>query len=58
MEVPTVEPRDGDALEEDEEQQAHAAGRVVIKQLEHVQASLETGNKKSEINQVKMNKMR
>lgn len=38
----TIEPGDGDTLEEDEEEQAHAASRVVVKQFEHIEATLVT----------------
>lgn len=41
----TVAPGYGDALKEDQEQQAHATGRVVVKQLEHVDSALVTGRK-------------
>lgn len=36
----TVEPGYGDALKEDQEQQRHSAGRVVVKQFEHIEPSL------------------
>lgn len=37
----TVKPWDGDALKEDQEEQAHPASGVVVKQLEHIQAALQ-----------------
>lgn len=37
----TVKPWDGDALKEDQEEQAHPASGVVVKQLEHIQATLQ-----------------
>ena len=37
----TVKPGDGDTFKEHEEQQAHAAGRVVIKKLEDINAPLQ-----------------
>lgn len=36
----TVEPGYGDALKEDQEQQRHSTGRVVVKQFEHIESSL------------------
>lgn len=36
----TVAPGYGDALKEDQEQQAHAAGRVVVEQFEHIDSAL------------------
>lgn len=38
--VHTVTPRYGDALKEDQEQQTHPAGRVVVKQFEHIDSTL------------------
>lgn len=38
--IHTVEPGYGDAFKEDQEEQGHAAGRVVVKQFEHVQSTL------------------
>lgn len=38
----TVAPGYGDAFKEDQEQQAHAAGRVVVKQFEHIDSTLVT----------------
>lgn len=37
----TVKPGDGHTFKEHEEQQAHAAGRVVIKKLEDINAPLQ-----------------
>ena len=42
--VRTVEPGYGDAFEEDQEQQTHPTGRVVVKEFEHVDATLEKYN--------------
>jgi len=36
----TVEPGYGDAFKEDQEQQTHPTGRVVVEQLEHVDSAL------------------
>jgi hypothetical protein len=36
----TIKPGNGDTLEENQEQQAHAAGRVIIKQFEDINATL------------------
>lgn len=36
----TVEPGYGDAFEENQEQQTHPAGRIVVEQFEHVEAAL------------------
>lgn len=39
----TVAPGYGDAFEEDQEQQTHAAGGVVVEQFEHIDSTLVTG---------------
>lgn len=44
----TVKPRDGDALKEDQEEQAHPAGGVVVKELEDIQAALQEESKQKE----------
>lgn len=36
----TIKPGYGDCLKEDEEEDAHPTGWVVVKQLEHIQATL------------------
>lgn len=36
----TIKPGDGDTFKKDEEEQAHATGRVVIKKLEDINAPL------------------
>lgn len=36
----TVKPGNGDTFEEHEEQKAHATGRIVIEQLEDINATL------------------
>lgn len=36
----TVEPGYGDAFKEDQEEQGHPAGRVVVKQFEHIKSTL------------------
>lgn len=38
----TVEPGYGDAFKEDQEQETHSTGRVVVKQLEHIDSTLVT----------------
>lgn len=43
----TVAPGYGNAFEEDQEQQAHAAGRVVVKQFEHIDSALVTRRRKN-----------
>lgn len=40
--IRTVAPRYGDAFEEDQEQQTHPAGGVVVEQFEHVDSALVT----------------
>lgn len=37
---PTIKPGYGNSFEEDKEEKTHPTSRVVIKQLEHVQATL------------------
>lgn len=37
----TVKPGNGDTFEEHEEQKAHATGRIVIEQLEDINATLQ-----------------
>lgn len=36
----TVEPGYGDALKEHQEEQTHSTGRIVIENLEHIEATL------------------
>lgn len=36
----TIKPGNGDTLKENQEQQAHATGRVIIKQFEDINATL------------------
>lgn len=36
----TVKPGNGDTLKENQEQQAHATGRVIIKEFEDINATL------------------
>jgi len=38
--VHTVAPGYGDAFKEDQEQQTHSTGRVVVKQFEHIDSTL------------------
>lgn len=38
--IHTIAPGYGDALKEDQEEQTHSTGRVVVKQLEHIDATL------------------
>lgn len=38
--IHTVEPGYGDAFKEDQEEQGHPTGRVVVKQFEHVKSAL------------------
>lgn len=38
--IPTIEPGYGDAFKEDQEEQTHAAGRVVVEEFEHVDSPL------------------
>ena len=38
--IHTVAPGYGDAFKEDQEQQTHPAGRVVVKQFEHIDSTL------------------
>lgn len=38
--VHTVAPGYGDAFKEDQEQQGHSTGRVVVEQFEHIDSSL------------------
>lgn len=37
----TVKPGNGDTFKEHEEQQAHATGRIVVKKLEDINATLQ-----------------
>lgn len=38
--IHTIEPGYGDAFKEDQEEQGHSTGRVVVKQFEHIKATL------------------
>lgn len=38
----TIAPGYGDAFKEDQEQQTHSTGRVVVKQFEHIDSTLVT----------------
>lgn len=38
--IPTVEPGYGDAFKEDQEEQGHPTGGVVVKQFEHIESTL------------------
>lgn len=40
----TITPRYGDALKEDQEQQTHPTGGVVVEQFEHIDSTLVTNN--------------
>lgn len=40
--IHTVAPGYGDAFKEDQEQQTHSTGRVVVKQFEHIDSTLVT----------------
>lgn len=40
--IHTVAPGYGDAFKEDQEQQGHSTGRVVVEQFEHIDSSLVT----------------
>ena len=40
--IHTIKPGYGDALKEDQEQQAHPTGRVVVKEFEYVDSTLVT----------------
>lgn len=40
--IHTIAPGYGDALKEDQEQETHSTGRVVVKQFEHVDPTLVT----------------
>lgn len=42
MMIHTVAPGYGDAFKEDQEQQTHSTGRVVVKQFEHIDPTLVT----------------
>lgn len=38
--IHTVEPGYGDAFKEDQEEQGHSTGRVVVEQFEHIKSTL------------------
>lgn len=38
--IQTIAPGYGDAFEEDQEEQTHPAGRVVVEQFEHIDSTL------------------
>lgn len=42
MTIHTIAPGYGDAFKEDQEQQTHPTGRVVVKQFEHIDSTLVT----------------
>lgn len=42
--VLTITPGNGDSLKKDQEEETHAAGRVIIEQLENIDATLRGQN--------------
>ena len=47
----TIEPGNGDALEEHQEQQAHSTGWVVVEELKHIQTTLDKDKGKNRKNE-------